>query len=237
MKKIIDIHSHILPAVDDGCPSQQEALAMLKMYEAQDAEAVVCTPHFGDCGKKGADVEGAFAWLRSVESPVKLFLGNEILLTRDSLQDVRRGIARRIAGSDRILIEFEEWGYHFAGLDEIMDGLKFAADSEFIPILAHAERYNCLQNNPEMYYRIRKLGAEIQINAWSVCEEQKESTMAAVRFLLANQLAGYLGSDAHGEHHRPPKLAKGVKWIYDHCPEMYADAVVHDNAAKILKTV
>ena len=61
--------------------------------------------------------------------------------------------------------------------------------------------------------------------------------MAAARFLPANQLTEYLGSDAHGEHHRPPKLAKGVKWIYDHCPEMYADAVVHDNAAKILNTV
>lgn len=234
MKKVIDIHSHILPGVDDGCPDREEALATLKIYEEQGTEAVICTPHFGNCGKKGADVEGAFAWLSSVESPVKLYLGNEILLTRFSLEDTRRNIARRMAGSDRILIEFEEWGDYFAGLDEIMDGVKFTADSEFIPILAHAERYDCLQKDPGAYYRIRELGAEIQINAWSICEEQKESTVAAARFLLENQLAGYLGSDAHGEHHRPPKLAKGVQWIYEHCTEEYADAVVHDNAARLL---
>ena len=234
MKKVIDIHSHILPGVDDGCQNRKEALAMLRMYEDQGAEAIVCTPHFGNCGKAGADVEGAFAWLSSVESPVKLYLGNEILLTRYSLDDTRRGIARRMAGSDRILIEFEEWADYFAGLDEILDGVKFAADSEFIPVLAHAERYDCLKNNPEVYYKIRELGAEIQINAWSVFEEQKESTVAAARFLLEKQLAGYLGSDAHGEFRRPPRLAKGVQWIYEHCPVDYADAVVHDNAARML---
>ena len=230
MKKIIDIHSHILPAVDDGCQDREEALAMLRMYEEQGAEAIVCTPHFGICARKGADVDGAFAWLSFLESPVKRYLGNEILLTRYTLQDTRRGIARRMAGSDRILIEFDET--EAAG--RILDDVRWTADSEFVPILAHAERYRMLQGNPEIYRQIAALGAEIQINAYSICEEQREGTRAAARYLLEHRLVSYLGSDAHGAERRPPRLAAGVQWIYDRCPEDYADTVVHDNAARLL---
>ena len=231
MKKVIDIHSHILPGVDDGCPNRTEALAMLKMYEEQGAEAVVCTPHFGVCALPGADVKGAFAWLCSVESPVKLYLGNEILMTEDTLEDVRRGIARQVPGSDRILIEFDEWEEE----DWIISEVLRAAESEFVPVLAHAERYRNLQDRPELYHQIAEYGAEIQINAWSVREEHREETRSAARYLLENRLVSYIGSDAHGAKRRPPRLENGVRWIYDNCQEEYADAIVHDNAARILK--
>ena len=231
MKKVIDIHSHILPGVDDGCPNRTEAQAMLKMYEEQGAEAVVCTPHFGVCALPGTDVEGAFAWLCSVESPVKLYLGNEILMTGQTLDDVRRGIARQVPGSDRILIEFDEWEEE----DWIISEVLRAAESEFVPVLAHAERYRNLQDRPELYHQIAEYGAEIQINAWSVREEHREETRSAAQYLLENRLVSYIGSDAHGAKRRPPRLEKGIQWIYDNCPEEYADAVVHDNAARILK--
>ncbi len=230
MKPIIDIHSHILPGADDGCSNQEEALAMLRMYEEQGVEAVVCTPHFGICARKGADVEGAFEWLCSVESPVKRYLGNEILLTRYTLQDTRRGIARRMADSDRILIEFDE----YADPGDIVEGMRWAGDSEFRPILAHAERYSLLRKQPELWRRIVENGAAIQINAYSVCEDTNPKTVEAARYLLENQLVSFIGSDAHGEFNRPPRLTKGVQWIYEHCPEDYADAIVHDNAAELI---
>lgn len=230
MKPVIDIHSHILPGVDDGCPDREQALAMLRMYEEQGAEAVICTPHFGICARKGADVEGAFEWLCSVESPVKRYLGNEILLTRYTLQDTRRGIARRMAGSDRILIEFDE----YADSEDIVEGMRWAGDSEYRPILAHAERYKLLRKQPELWHRIAENGAAIQINAYSVCEDSNPDTVKAARYLLENRLVSFIGSDAHGADKRPPRLETGVRWIYDHCPEEYADAVVHDNAWHLL---
>ena len=237
MKPVIDIHSHILPRVDDGCPNREEALAMLRMYEEQGAEAVVCTPHFGPCARQGADTEGAFAWLSSAETSVKLYQGNEILLTRYTLQDTRRGIARPLAGSGRLLIEFDEWGeFTRTGAEEIVEGLRQLGDSEFIPVLAHAERYGCLQKAPDLFFRIAENGAELQINAYDVCENSSPETVKTTRFLLENRLAKYLGSDAHGAKRRPPRLAAGVAWIYANCPEEYADAVVHDNAAELLRT-
>lgn len=232
MRPIIDIHSHILPMVDDGCPSKEQALAMLRMYEEQGAEAVICTPHFGICARKDADVEGTFEWLSSVDSPVRLYLGNEILWTGRTLQDIREGKARRMAGSEWGLIEFDE----NEEAEEIVKAMRLEGESEFRPILAHAERYRLLRKQPELYHQIVDFGAAIQINAYSICEDSKPGTVKAAQYLLENRLVSFIGSDAHGEYKRPPRLEKGVRWIYEHCPENYADAIVHDNAAAMIAT-
>ena len=108
MKQLIDIHSHILPGVEDiGCPTKREARAMLKVYESMNAEAVICTPHFGVHGVKGANVAASFGWIQEIKSPVKRYLGQQILLTRFTLQDARRGIAKTLADSDRRFVDYE----------------------------------------------------------------------------------------------------------------------------------
>ncbi len=234
MKPVIDIHSHMLPGVDDGCESKEEALAMLKMYENQNVEAVVCTPHYGSCGIPNADVNGTFDWLASTGSPVKLYLGNEILFTRSTLMDVRRKRAMPLAGSKYVLIEFEEWAYNTSA-EDILNGVAWLAQSEYVPILAHPERYHFLRSNPNFCEKISKNGVKFQINAYDICENSNELTKSLAQRLLKKRLVSFIGSDAHGAERRSPALQTGVKWIYDHCPEDYADAIVHDNAAKILK--
>ena len=145
---------------------------------------------------------------------------------------------RMIAGletptSGRILIEFDE----YASPEDIAEGMRWAGDSEFGPILAHAERYKLLREQPDKWHRIAESGAAIQINAYSICEDADPSTVNAARYLLENRLVSFIGSDAHGEFKRPPRLAKGVQLIYEHCPVDYADALVHDNAAEITLTL
>lgn len=235
MKKIIDIHSHMLPGVDDGCKTKEEARKMLKMYEDQNVETVICTPHFGPCGIPDADVNDAFRWLRSTSKNVNLYLGNEILISSTTLRDVRSGKAHRLNGSKWILIEFEEWGAYSAGADEILAAMQWIAKSEYNIILAHPERYKNLQLNHEIYRKIAKAGVKLQINAYDICQNTNRETVEAARFLLDNRLVSFIGSDAHGAEKRSPELAKGVEWIYEHCPEDYADVIVHDNAAKIIK--
>ncbi len=235
MKRIIDIHSHMLPGLDDGCPDEKEALAMLKMYEDQNVEAVICTPHYGVCAIPGTDVNGAFSWLSSIDSPVKLHLGNEILFDRSTLRDVRQGLAKPLAGSKYVLIEFEDWAYNTSA-EEILYSISWLAQSEYIPILAHPERYQSLQYNPDFYQKITKNGVKLQVNAYDIYDSDNELTKRTAQMLLRKRMVAFIGSDAHGADRRPPALQSGVKWIYDNCPEEYADAVVHDNAAKILKS-
>ena len=234
MKKIIDIHSHILPGVDDGCKTREEALEMLSMYEEQNVEAVICTPHYGPCGIRGADVKGTFNWLQSQSRNVKLYLGSEI---HDEYFDPEYDESTgqfRLAGSRYYLIEFEEWAYN--ATKERMQFLLYAIN-HFTgkSILAHPERYRAIQEDPEFCKKLAETGIGLQINAYDVFENNNPVTVKTTRYLLENRLVTHVGSDAHGMRHRPPALAVGVKWIYDHCPEDYADAIVHDNAKKIIR--
>jgi tyrosine-protein phosphatase YwqE len=232
MKPFIDVHSHILPGVEDiGCASKEEALAMLKLYEDAGVEAVVCTPHFGIHGIRGANVSEAFSWIQSVDSPVKRYLGQQVLLTRYTLQDARRGIAKTMAGSNQILVDYEEGVFYSASAD-ILDGMKMLAESEYIPILAQPEKYPGLQQYPDICRQIVDAGARLQINVGNVfCDNVK--ICDTVRFLLENRLVSYVGSNAHNPEEMK-QMDDGLKWIYDHCPQEYADAVVHDNAVRII---
>ena len=133
-----------------------------------------------------------------------------------------------------ILIEFEEWLYS-SDAEEILAGMQWLSKTEYKVILAHPERYLNLQLHPEFYKKIAKTGVKMQINAFDVVQNTNRLAVEATKFLLKNKLVSFIGSDAHGAKKRSPELATGVKWIYDNCPEDYADAIVHDNAMEIIK--
>lgn len=106
--------------------------------------------------------------------------------------------------------------------------------TEFTPILAHPERYDHLLSNPDVCTKLVDLGVQLQINAYDICENKRNAVRSFTQRLLEEKLVSYIGSDCHG-YRRPPALQAGVAWIYEHCPKDYADAVVHDNAIKIIK--
>jgi len=234
MKHIVDIHSHILPDVDDGCKSHAESVKMLDLYMGQHVEAIICTPHYGVCGIPGVDIEDAYCLLirKAADRGITLYLGNEILFDRFTLLHVRRGLARTLCNSEYILVEFDPWGAG-ASADYIFNCMSWLAQSEYKPILAHAERYPALQVNEDIYHKLVRAGVKLQINAYDIYNNPDEREQKVTRRLLMKHLVSFIGSDTHGER-RPPILLDGVSWIYDNCREDYADAVVHDNAAKLI---
>lgn len=229
MKRIIDIHSHILANVDDGCVTRYDTLRTLEEYERLGVEAVICTPHFGPYGDTEADVEGEFKWLASIDSTVSFYLGNEVYMNNHALKAIRAGEARTLAGSNSILIEFDSSALGMS-LPFINASRPFSTHEV---ILAHPERYELLQAYPAICDKLAKY-VKLQINAYDIYDTDNDLAKNVSRYLLEKQLASYIGSDTHGRR-RPPKLKTGVQWIYDHCPKEYADAVVHDNAAKIIR--
>ena len=231
MKLFIDIHSHILPGMDNGCETREEASAMIRAYEDLGTEAVICTPHFGLYGVRGRDEEKAWSWLRSVETSVRFYPGNQILLTRFTLEDLRREDIRTLAGSKWTLVDYEEVTFRSKGLD-ILGGLKWMAESEFVPVLGQPERYPCMQQDRDLLKRIEEAGVYFQVNAGDLFSGDS-GIRETTRYLLENRLASFVGSNAHTAMELEP-VKEGLRWIYDHCPEEYADAVVHDNTAKII---
>ena len=100
----------------------------------------------------------------------------------------------------------------------------------YIPIIAHLERYNYLQNDMTLVDRFRDLGASVQINAYSLLEEMDEGIKGWARRLVREKKADFLGTDAHRTYHRSPKAQSGLAWLYENAEQDYADAISWGNA-------
>lgn len=100
------------------------------------------------------------------------------------------------------------------------------------PILAHAERYPALFDGTTLQELI-DLGAKIQVNLYSLVEENKDGNRERARCLVDNRLAHFVGSDAHRINYRSPKYESGIHYIEEHCGKEYLEAVCYRNADDI----
>lgn len=214
---IVDLHSHVLPEMDDGARSAEQALSMLSAAYAQGARAMVATPHFY------ADRESPDSFLirrqRSVGAlidagycPEKgyplIYLGAEVAFFT--------GMARSsalsslcIGGGRGILIEmpFERW------TENVISEVLAVRDSLGLrPVIAHIERYISYQKRDTLG-RLIEGGAMIQSNAEYFIE--KKTSKKAMKLLLQGGIH-LLGSDAHGLTERRPDLGEGIGVICDH---------------------
>ena len=110
-KRLIDIHCHILPDVDDGSHNMQETIEMLKMAEQSGTGAIIATVHYKHGTKQETEnVRDVFEQVRNAakqhSSNIQLYLGHEIYYTEDTLEDLDEKRALTLAESRYVLIEF-----------------------------------------------------------------------------------------------------------------------------------
>ena len=103
----------------------------------------------------------------------------------------------------------------------------------FIPVLAHAERYHNF--DLESACELHAEGILIQINVYSVKQENYDRIKKRVRSLLEHHLVDFVGSDAHGMQHRPPSYTPGAEYMYENYDRLYVDRILQDNAVKLLQ--
>lgn len=98
------------------------------------------------------------------------------------------------------------------------------------------KRYRNLYDNMDLVNRFRELGALIQINVYSLFDEDKDSIKNWARRLVQERKVDFLGTDAHRTYHRPPSATWGLNWLYENVDRGYADAIAWGNARKLLQT-
>ncbi|MBR5923446.1 MAG: hypothetical protein IKZ59_06600 [Clostridia bacterium] len=206
---MLDIHSHILPAVDDGARNAEETARLLSQMKNQGVTAVVATPHFYPLGSVLDD----FLELRATaakeiaelcrESGITLFLGAEVLYYGGigNSEDVKR----LAFGGKYMLLEL-------LGLKKIDDkvtrdisALKY--DLGITPIIAHVERYARYSGYKKLLPLFENGDALCQINA-SFFTSKHETR--AVKKLVSRELVSFIGSDCHSSVNRPVTLDKGI---------------------------
>ncbi len=205
---MIDIHTHILPRLDDGAKDTATAVAMLQAELAQGVDKVVLTSHF--YGKRHSPQQflekraAAFAHLQEkIPQGIEIYLGAEVHFTGVNIADYEELCKLSIGDTNFILIEFPFTTVWTRSLPEKLS--EFICETGYTPIIAHVERYREVQKNPALVNELVEMGCLIQVNADSFLQKRDKGLAFA---LLKHGLVHCIGSDTHDMGERAPRLAE-----------------------------
>ncbi|WP_091231332.1 CpsB/CapC family capsule biosynthesis tyrosine phosphatase [Anaerobium acetethylicum] len=237
MNGFIDIHSHILPGVDDGPKGIEGSVAIIRAAYAEGITHMIATPHYrqGQYGRSVEELMEALGQvveaLREADIPVTVSLGNEIYYSGSVLEKLEVERLLTLGGSRYVLIEFSP-GEEYR---QIKGGLHALLLAGYRPVLAHAERYSCLRNDIRNLRELVRMGFCIQINASSISGGGGLFKQLFVNRLMREDLVHYVATDAHGIESRPPKLDRCIRKIEKKYGEDYVRTLLIDNPGKILE--
>lgn len=223
---MIDLHSHILPMIDDGAQSLRESLEMAQLAWEDGISQIVATPH--DTGWGGSwqntreSVQTLQAEMDHHEIALQVLPGLEIRIDLDTPQQAREGHLLALNDSRYLLIELP-FTHYPPYTDRVIFELQVAG---FVPILAHPERYSYLKSHPMRLFALVERGALIQVTTSSILGDFGASVRDFSRLLLEHRLAHVIASDAHRINIRPPILSQAVQIAAQWIGEQQATAMV-----------
>ena len=209
---MIDIHTHVLPGIDDGSRDLRTSMRMLMMAYKYGTRRVIATPHFrGDRYTATPDQIYRLTEQLNENRPtvglqdLKVYPGNEILYDSRTSRYLREGRVLGLADTTYALIEFMP----YVAEEEVRRAVMDIRMSGFRPVIAHVERYDQLEMDPDILYDLREQGARIQINASSLEGKVKRRILRTMK----EGLIDFVASDGHGLEHRPMILGQNRRYI------------------------
>ena len=235
---MIDLHCHILPGIDDGAVTVDEAAEMCRLAAADGCEVLVATPHQRHSSWWNTNRHELESLRRQVEAKTgpkpKLLLGAEIRIGSGLLEDLDRlpdsGILP-LAGSRYLLLEFDR---HGLGPDPewLVHELRL---TEWHPIFAHPELIPDLASDFDLMQNLAAMGALFQVTAMSVLGGFGSRIQDSVDQMIDRKLVHFVASDAHGLDWRPPGLGEARDAIAERWDERLADRLTSDNPRTVIE--
>ncbi len=238
MNGIVDFHSHLMPAVDDGAGDAEQALAALRAFAAQGVTTCITTPHFdGSLTKfpealasRLVELDAGWEELRAAAATESglpaIERGVEVMLDDPDpdLSDARL----RLMGGPFVLCEFPamrippnaEWA------------IRNLRGRGWRPIIAHPERYRNHDDRLSGLAKCRDAGAYLQVNAGALLGQHGDRALAIARALLQHGWVDYLASDHHARG--APATARAVALLIERGGEEQAAALTVGNPSRIL---
>ena len=236
MQGIIDIHSHILPGLDDGASNMEETIAMLGIAYEQGIRKMVATPHY-HLGRYESTISKIEQSLEQVRMEVKrqgilmeLVMGNEIYYHSEAIRDVGLGNVSTLGGSSCVLVEFSPG----SSLSYVRQALDFTIREGYTPVVAHVERYIELTKDIDDVAGLIDMGCYIQMNAGSIAGNAGMKIKSFCKKLLKNELVHFIATDCHGVNSRTPELKKCVQYIIKKFGDDYAKKLFIENPETML---
>ena len=233
---MIDIHTHIIPDLDDGPPDMETSVGIGKLAEEDGITAIISTSHSEECAAVG--FTGMHLRLDAVRKAwaaeglsIRLAMGVEIFLRPDTASDLKSGRLWSLAGSSYVLVELPNQPWP-AYTESALFDLQLAG---YVPILAHPERYTAIQSDPNVMYGLAERGVLGQITASALLGLHGAQIQQTAEILLRHGLAQFLSTDTHGltDRKRKPQLAGALAQAVALVGQDTASALVADNPACI----
>ncbi|HEX4750171.1 MAG TPA: CpsB/CapC family capsule biosynthesis tyrosine phosphatase [Bryobacteraceae bacterium] len=202
---MIDIHTHVLPGVDDGARTIEDSFEMLRIASAGGTTDIIATPHanaqypFDDTG-----VRRSFEALSArVDGSIRLHLGCEVHLDYANLQGIlQRSSNYGLAGSRYVLLELPK----LVSMKVALRACEELIRNELVPVMAHAERNVLMPEHLRELSKWKQRGGLIQINGQSLLGGFGRNIKQVSYELVALGLADFVASDAHDTTRRSPDL-------------------------------
>lgn len=218
---MLDLHSHMLPGIDDGARDLQTALEMARIAAADGIRTVACTPHIypglyenmADGIRSAMSAFQAELDLRGI--PLRLVIGADVHLVPDLAAGIRDGRVPTLASSRYVLLEPP----HHVAPPRIEDSVFELLVSGYVPVLTHPERLTWLGDHYALFHRLVRSGAWMQITAGSITGRFGREPKQWSERMLDDGIVHIVATDCHDARRRPPLLAEARSAVADRIGE------------------
>jgi protein-tyrosine phosphatase len=234
---MIDLHTHILPGIDDGIKSMEGAVEFARVAIEDGVKVIVATPHYKegvwDNQREGilVSVAALREQLKQEDLNVDLRPGAEVHLCPNLVQRVKDGQATTLDDNGRtVLLELSLTQYPVE-LENLVFQMKLAG---LQVLFAHPERIRYFQDDIRRYESVVQLGGFGQITTGSVLGSFGDEALRCSQELLRKGLVHVLASDAHNVRGRPPILSEALEAIEPWVGQRRALSMTHDVPAAMI---
>ncbi len=234
---MIDIHSHILPGVDDGSKSIDMSLSMIYQAYQSGVRHIVATPHFfpglydnyvtEELVDKFHELEKR---VRNERIPIEVLKGMEILGTDTLYELLKNGNVWTINEQKYFLVEFN----FDVNPEDCSRILAEASEDGFFPVIAHPERYYYVQRDPSIVYKWFKEGYGIQVNKGSLLGFFGKNVYSIANSLLRHRVVSCVASDAHDLKERSTSMKKLSEFLKENYGSNYTKLLTDENPRRIV---
>jgi tyrosine-protein phosphatase YwqE len=198
----VDIHSHLIPAIDDGAKDMERSIELILSLKEMGYKKLITTPHVSDMFlNSSSDILNSYTNLKRElikrEIEIEIEVAAEYYADETFEKLLSEGDILTFGKEKYLLFELS----YFTSpqdLESLVYDIKLAG---YTPVLAHPERYVYLHNNISKYQNIKDMGVLFQINLVSIESYYSEEVMKTVKELILNGMVDFIGSDTHHKRH------------------------------------
>ncbi len=239
---MIDLHSHIIFGVDDGPKTIEESRQLLIEAFNQGIRTIVATSHrrIGMFETPEEKIQINFRQVKELAKEIapdlSILYGAEVYYSNEMLEKLKDGEVPCVNETSYVLIEFSR----STSFWEIRNALKNLLMLGLIPIVAHIERYQALENNEKYLKEIISMGCYTQVNSSNILKpkffnDKNRVLKKRVKYFLERDLVHFIASDMHNLSKRPPYMKDAYEIISKKYGEKKARELFVDNPSRIIQ--